>query len=272
MDGFESAGTPAPIANPFSDTPQVDTPPVVETPKGPDNEAVLSSFERIRLKEKQLRAKEAQLDEQRKKYSKFEELEKYSDEDPQKILDAYGVKYDRLVEKMINGTATPDEKSNLEKLQGDIANLNKKLEDKDKADEQKIFNEKQSRFVDSIKDHTKSHAQDYKLLEHFGMHDAVFDHLAAHFHKTGEQLSIPEASQLIESNLRSGLRAQQEKLSELQKLLDPPTEQTPESDAARVSNPSFSLSDNQFKSGTPTPESTRGLSDQQRFDLALSKL
>lgn len=244
----------------------------VPDPAKPDHERHLKAFEHLKMRERALRAKEQEIEAKARRFSKFEELEKSAGDNPQAVLDAYNLSYDKLVQKMIDGTATQDEKGHFQKLRDDIAILQKKLEDRDKADEEKFQTERNSRFVDSIRDHTRSKAEDYKLLNKLDMHEAVFDHLALHYDKTGEQLSLEEASRHIETSLRSGLKAKISELQELQALLDPkPSEPPPQSDAASVSQ-SFSLSDNKLKSGTPTAEDTRGLSDAQRFELAMSKL
>ena len=188
--------------------------------EGSSQDKFASKFAALSRKEKALRDKEAEYE------SKFEEMERLLAEyeskakepevdweqlfrrDPLRALEEAGMGYDKLTELALNdGKLTPEMQlaAMREEIEGDyqrrFEELENKLAEKEKAEEEAYYNSVQENFQEEIGNFVAQNQEKYELIEASQANDLVFDVIEEHYNETGNVLNIEEAADAVESYL-----------------------------------------------------------------------
>ena len=191
-------------------------------------------FAALSRREKEIRAKEAEYD---KRIAELEErlgsfgkkpepepelpIEYRLKKDPLRALEDMGLSYDKLTELALNdGKLTPEMQMRLmrEELEGDykkkFEELENRLLEKEKSDEQRRYDDIQRGFQNEIEDFVESNADRYELIKANEANDIIYDVIEEHYNDTGRILDIEEAAEAVENYLEE----EAEKLLSLGKL------------------------------------------------------
>ena len=178
-------------------------------------------FAALSRREKEIRAKEAEYD---KRIAELEErlgsfgkkpepepelpIEYRLKKDPLRALEDMGLSYDKLTELALNdGKLTPEMQMRLmrEELEGDykkkFEDLENRLLEKEKSDEQRRYDDIQRGFQNEIEDFVESNADRYELIQANEANDIIYDVIEEHYNDTGRILDIEEAAEAVESYL-----------------------------------------------------------------------
>ena len=191
-------------------------------------------FAALSRREKEIRAKEAEYD---KRIAELEErlgsfgkkpepepelpIEYRLKKDPLRALEDMGLSYDKLTELALNdGKLTPEMQMRLmrEELEGDyrkkFEELENRLIEKEKSDEQRRYDDIQRGFQNEIEDFVISNSDKYELIQANEANDIIYDVIEEHYNETGRILDIEEAADAVENYLEE----EAEKLLSLGKL------------------------------------------------------
>ena len=191
-------------------------------------------FAALSRREKEIRAKEveydkriAELEERLGSFGKKPEpepelpIEYRLKKDPLRALEDMGLSYDKLTELALNdGKLTPEMQMRLmrEELEGDykkkFEELENRLLEKEKSDEQRRYDDIQRGFQNEIEDFVESNADRYELIKANEANDIIYDVIEEHYNDTGRILDIEEAAEAVENYLEE----EAEKLLSLGKL------------------------------------------------------
>ena len=178
-------------------------------------------FAALSRREKEIRAKEAEYD---KRIAELEErlgsfgkkpepepelpIEYRLKKDPLRALEDMGLSYDKLTELALNdGKLTPEMQMRLmrEELEGDykkkFEELENRLIEKEKNDEQRRYDDIQRGFQNEIEDFVESNADKYELIQANEANDIIYDVIEEHYNDTGRILDIEEAAEAVENYL-----------------------------------------------------------------------
>tara|TARA_Y100000033_G_scaffold49789_1_gene58795 strand:- start:281 stop:1153 length:873 start_codon:yes stop_codon:yes gene_type:complete len=178
-------------------------------------------FAALSRREKEIRAKEAEYD---KRIAELEErlgsfgkkpepepelpIEYRLKKDPLRALEDMGLSYDKLTELALNdGKLTPEMQMRLmrEELEGDykkkFEELENRLLEKEKSDEQRRYDDIQRGFQNEIEDFVESNADRYELIKANEANDIIYDVIEEHYNDTGRILEIEEAAEAVENYL-----------------------------------------------------------------------
>jgi len=178
-------------------------------------------FAALSRREKEIRAKEveydkriAELEERLGSFGKKPEpepelpIEYRLKKDPLRALEDMGLSYDKLTELALNdGKLTPEMQMRLmrEELEGDyrkkFEELENRLIEKEKSDEQRRYDDIQRGFQNEIEDFVESNADRYELIKANEANDIIYDVIEEHYNDTGRILDIEEAAEAVESYL-----------------------------------------------------------------------
>ena len=178
-------------------------------------------FAALSRREKEIRAKEAEYD---KRIAELEErlgsfdkqpepepelpIEYRLKKDPLRALEDMGLSYDKLTELALNdGKLTPEMQMRLmrEELEGGykkkFEELENRLLEKEKSDEQRRYDDIQRGFQNEIEDFVESNADRYELIKANEANDIIYDVIEEHYNDTGRILDIEEAAEAVENYL-----------------------------------------------------------------------
>ena len=178
-------------------------------------------FAALSRREKEIRAKEAEYD---KRIAELEErlgsfgkkpepepelpIEYRLKKDPLRALEDMGLSYDKLTELALNdGKLTPEMQMRLmrEELEGDykkkFEELENRLLEKEKSDEQRRYDDIQRGFQNEIEDFVESNSDKYELIQANEANDIIYDVIEEHYNDTGRILDIEEAAEAVENYL-----------------------------------------------------------------------
>ena len=178
-------------------------------------------FAALSRREKEIRAKEAEYDkriaELEERLSSFDKkpepepelpIEYRLKKDPLRALEDMGLSYDKLTELALNdGKLTPEMQMRLmrEELEGDykkkFEELENRLLEKEKSDEQRRYDDIQRGFQNEIEDFVESNSDKYELIQANEANDIIYDVIEEHYNDTGRILDIEEAAEAVENYL-----------------------------------------------------------------------
>ena len=188
--------------------------------EGSSQDKFASKFAALSRKEKALRDKEAEyqskFEEMERRLAEYESKEKEPEvdweqlfrRDPLRALEEAGMGYDKLTELALNdGKLTPEMQlaAMREEIEGDyqrrFEELENKLAEKEKAEEEAYYNSVQENFQEEIGNFVAQNQEKYELIEASQANDLVFDVIEEHYNETGNVLNIEEAADAVESYL-----------------------------------------------------------------------
>ena len=165
-------------------------------------------FAALSRREKALRERESDLD---RKYGNKEAevpLERRLRQNPLKALEEMGLSYDQLTELALNeGRLTPDMQMKLmrEELENDykskFSNLEKRMNDKEKLDEERKYDVIKENFMGEISSFVKENQTEYEYVAHNEASSVVYDVIEEHYNETGRILDVKDAVEAVESYL-----------------------------------------------------------------------
>jgi len=189
-------------------------------------------FAALSRREKEIRAKESEYEQRIAELEqRFASKEPKSEpeipfdvrlrQNPLKALESVGLSYDKLTELALNdGNLTPDMQMKLmrEELESDYKSkfddLENRLSEKEKNDEERRYDEIQMNFKDEIESFVDSNKENFELIDANEATDVVYDVIEEHYNETGKVLGIEEAASAVESYLED----EAEKLLKLSKV------------------------------------------------------
>lgn len=234
-------------------------------------------FAALSRREKEIRSKESEYEQkladleakynaiapQKEEVQQKEELplEYRLKRNPLQTLEEMGFGFEKLTELALNDGKLPADmqmqlmREELEKdYQSKFEELESKLTNKEKAEEEAKYDTVVNNFKDEIKQHVSADMEAYELINASESQELVFDIINEHYQETNRILPIEEAAQAVESHLLEEF----EKFSKLKKLApkgaeEPtsPFEQSPtlsnDLSAQSVNNGEKKLSDEESK-------------------------
>lgn len=229
-------------------------------------EALTSKFHGLTTRERSLLQKEQELKARMGEIGAVDELRSLAVKDPLKLLERFGLNYDRLTDIYAGMTPEDETKKTVGTLKQEIEQLKAKLqEDQAQGQMKEIMRVKEAK-LEALRNLANKDGSGYDLVSTFGNYDDVLAFMSEHYNATGEILSDEEALNHIESKLADSFKAvsSNPRVKKLLGLSEPEVKAEP----ARP----FGLNDSRLKTETPRQETTAGMTDAQIWELALSKM
>lgn len=226
-----------------------------------------SRFDGLTRRERMLLQREQELKTKYNGVQSFEELKKLAEKEPLTALEKLGLNYDKLTDIYVGMSPDKEQEKSVGNIKAEIEELKKKMDEQASEGQMKEIMRVKSAKLDALQNLAKRENSEYSLVAHFGVYDDVLGYMSEHYNETGEILDDNEALRHVEERLVNNLKG----LTNNAKIKAMFGVKEHELNTDKPDS-SFSLSDSKFNSGTPKNESTRGLSEQQLFELALSKL
>lgn len=219
----EIVGAPAP-AEEANETPATEAPvdqapaeEADETPAQPapeEDPQFSSRFAALSRKEKYLQEQQVALKAQQEQYDAVEALKAKGKENPQAILEHFGITLDDLILSSLGEDAPPaTPESQIDLLRAEIAEFKaaeqKKAEDKE-AEAQREYQSSIDEAVTShqleITNHLSQNVDKYELINLQGAQDLVWEVTEAHYDANGVVLTPEQASDKVEEYLEEQVR------------------------------------------------------------------
>jgi hypothetical protein len=230
-------------------------------------ESLTSKFHGLTSRERMLMQKEQEIKQRLGQVGDIDELKGLAEKEPLKLLERFGLNYDKLTDIYAGMTPEDETKKTVSTLKQEIENLKSKLqEDQAQGQMKEIMRVKEAK-LEGIKSLASREGSGYDLVSTFGNYDDVLAYMSEHYNATGEILSDEEALEHVESRLAESFKAVSSN-PRVKKLLGLTEQAQDRTEPARP----FGLSDSKFRTETPRAEHTGNLSDAQLFELALSKM
>lgn len=260
--------TPAPSAAPAAPSvPQETEIDQLKKQLAEKESQLTSKFDGLTRRERMLLQRENELKQKYQNAATFDELQSLAEKDPLKALEKLNLTYDKLTDIYAGMTPQDESKAQAAKFQQELAQLKQKIQEQESEGQMKEIMRVKNAKLDALKNLASKEDSEYSLVSFFDSYEDVLEYMAEHFQKTGEILSDDDALNHVESRLVESLRGLKGN-----KKLRALWESQEQVDVGQKPVSPFSLSDSKLKSETPKTEDTRGLTDQQLFQLALSKL
>jgi hypothetical protein len=283
----ETPITPETPEKPEATVPEGEKPP--ETPEKPADKdplsskfAALSKRETLLVKrDRELKAREASLQEKESKYSNYDKLEADRKKEvalnPLKALEYYGLTYKDLTEFVLNGeTPTPD--SQVKVLETRLSEFEKRAEEerkaKEEADKKSVESEHEAtlkQFRESCESFVKENSETYELINLYGGTPVVIATIEQYFAdsmdpetKVGKVLSFKEACDLVEKYYEDEAK-KLERTKKFAKASPEPKKDSPQDPPA----PSRTLNNNMSSSA---PSLLPAKTENDRMQRALAAL
>jgi hypothetical protein len=229
-------------------------------------EQLTSKFHGLTARERMLMQKEMELKEKLGQVGSVDELRGLAEKDPLKLLEKFGLNYDKLTDIYAGMTPEDETKKTVGTLKSEIEELKNKLTEQESQGQMKEIMRVKAAKLDALKGLASREGSDYNLISHFGNYDDVLAYMSEHYNATGEILSDEEALEHVESRLAESLKSLGSN-SKVKALLGF-KEQADESGQEQAKP--FGLGS--VRNEPTKPESTKGLSEQQLWELALAKM
>jgi ASC-1-like (ASCH) protein len=226
-----------------------------------------SRFDGLTRRERMLLQREQELKTKYNGVQSFEELKKLAEKEPLTALEKLGLNYDKLTDIYVGMSPEKEQEKSVGNVKAEIEELKRKMEEQASEGQMKEIMRVKNAKLGALQDLAKRENSEYSLVAHFGVYDDVLGYMSEHYNATGEILDDNEALRHVEERLVNNLKG----LSSNAKIKALFGVKEQELETSKPDS-SFSLSDSKFNSGAPKNESTRGLSEQQLFELALSKI
>lgn len=254
MDISESKGEEAVVDNNIIEG----TEQVEETAPEVDQEDIFASrFAALTKKEKKLVEERAKIKEYE---TKIKEYESIKEQGIAKALETFGFSIDDVINYALGEDAelVKEPVDPNQQLREEFEAYKKSVEEKE-LEAQKARQEAQEREINqaidshkqSIADLLSQNADKYELIVTQGQQELVWEVTEAHFNKTGEILSVEQASDMVENHLEKEV----EKFLKLKKFNKQPVKEEPVKDTAKSIQTNYS-SKTLTNSQTPTSRVT----------------
>jgi hypothetical protein len=232
-------------------------------------ESLVGKFEGLTRRERMLMQKEQELKSKLGQLGSVDELKDLASKDPLKLLERFGLNYDKLTDIYAGMNPEDETKAKVNNVTKELEDLKRKLEEGQAEGQMKEIMRVKEAKLEGLKSLASREGSDYTLVNQFGNFDDVLLYMSEHYNATGEILSDDEALEHVERRLEDSLKVLKGN-AKLQKLfgINEPAQNEREQEVQGT----FGLHDSKLKTETPKTESTRGLSDQQLWELALSKM
>lgn len=229
-------------------------------------EQLTSKFHGLTARERMLMQKEMELKEKLGQVGSVDELRGLAEKDPLKLLEKFGLNYDKLTDIYAGMTPEDETKKTVGTLKSEIEELKNKLTEQESQGQMKEIMRVKAAKLDALKGLASREGSDYNLISHFGNYDDVLAYMSEHYNATGEILSDEEALEHVELRLAESLKSLGSN-AKVKALLG--LKEQAEENGQEQAKP-FGLGS--VKNEPTKPESTRGLSEQQLWELALAKM
>lgn len=230
-------------------------------------DALTSKFSGLTQRERMLMQKEQELKEKLGQVGSVDELKGLAEKDPLKLLEKFGLNYDKLTDLYAGMTPEDETKKTVGALKNEIESLKAKLQEESEQGQMKEIMRVKEAKLEALKGLASREGSEYNLISHFGNYDDVLAYMSQHYASTGEILSDEEALQHIEDKLAETFKSLSSN-PKVKKLLGIEEQAEQGQEPARP----FGLSSSSMRADTSASENTSGLSEAQLFELALQKL
>lgn len=219
--------------------------PVSAEPETPKVDKHAARFAALARKEKDLRARESQLEARLKaleaQSQKQEEpvkptipLEKRILQDPLKTLEELGIGYDKLTQLALND-GKPSIEMQIEMMRRDLESkheaelkaIRDELLERDRKLAEEKYNSVEQQYKAQLTSHINS-SSDYELIRANDAVDVVFDVIKEHYEATGDIISNDQAAKIVEEYLEEEAQKLFERSSKLKSRFQAPAQKPTE--------------------------------------------
>jgi hypothetical protein len=267
--------------NPVGEVAQAPAQPEVKAETVEKEPALAPKFAALAKKAKaaqqaqaKLKAERADIERARQEIDQFNRYKSEAKQNPLKALEAFGIKYDDVVNYVLNGEKpTADQeinsvKSELQRFRQEQEEREVQRQRMEIEAQQRQYEETINTFKTKVDEHISTNNEKYELIN---LHDAnglVFDTIEEYFNTTGKIMSIDKASELVESYLEDQIDTTLQKTKKFQSKLAPKKEEQPQPQAR---GPSPTLN-NQVTASSAAPSYLSPRTEAERIQRALAKL
>lgn len=160
-------------------------------------------FTALSHKEKELKQREAKLEEKLKEFQSADMLKSQLKETPLKLLEEAGISYEDLTEMVLN-EGSPTTEMMLKKIKeesmSEIEKLRQEYIDDKKAEETAKYEQTLENFQNEIVSFVNDN-EDYEFIRAQDRSDLVYEVIDLHHEETGRILDIKEAADAVEQHL-----------------------------------------------------------------------
>ena len=163
----------------------------------------------IRSQNIALKQRQAALEEREKSVESMVEMKAKMNEDPSEFLRSQGIDpveyYRNWTEKIISEDSVPTVESTVLDTQKELSELKQKLEEKESAEKKAKISASQTAAYSSLCGNIESYAKSsdgYAIIKETCTARDVANGMIEHYNNTGEEITVEEAFEKIESGLR----------------------------------------------------------------------
>jgi hypothetical protein len=236
--------------------------------------ALAKKAKAAQMAQAKLKAERLEIERARKEIEDFNKYRTEAKQNPLKALESMGIKYDDLVNFVLNGEQpTVDQK--LSRVEGEIERFRREQEERELAKEKaaqeaatKEYEATIEAFKAKVNDHITSNADKYELIS---LHEAtglVFDTIEEYFNNSGKIMTIEKAAELVEGYLEEQIESTITKTKKFQSKLAPKKDE-PQPQASKGPSPTIN---NTVAASSAAPSFLPPKTEQERIQRALAKL
>lgn len=270
--------------NPIGEVPVVEKPVEAQIslePKKEEEPALAPKFAALAKKAKlaqqaqaRLKAERAEIEKMRQEVESFNKYKSEAKANPLKALESMGLKYDDLVNYVLNGEKpTPEQeismvKSEIQKFREEQERRELEKEQQAKLEAEKAYEDTINSFKAKVTEHVSSNPDKYELI---AMHEAeglIFDTIEEYFNTSGKIMAIDKAAELVEGYLEEQVESTLQKSKKFKAKLEKKEE--PKAGAtAKAPSPTLN---NTVATSTAAASFLSPKTEQERIQRALAKL
>jgi hypothetical protein len=235
--------------------------------------ALAKKAKAAQMAQAKLKAERIEIERARKEIEDFNKYKTEAKQNPLKALEAMGIKYDDLVNFVLNGEQpTVDQK--LSRVESELERFRREQEERELSKEkaaQEAAERQYQETIDTFKGKITEFVTGNEKFELINLHDAqglIFDTIEEYFNSSGKIMTIEKASELVEGYLEEQIETTLQKTKKFQSKFAPKKDE-PQPQAAKGPSPTLN---NTVATSSSAPSFLPPKTEQERIQRALAKL
>jgi hypothetical protein len=236
--------------------------------------ALAKKAKAAQMAQAKLKAERIEIDRARKELEEFNKYRTEAKQNPLKALEAMGIKYDDLVNFVLNGEKpTPEQEINSVKSQLEAFRREQEERElaKEKAAQEAAHKEYEATieaFKGKVNEYITTNSEKFELINLHEANGLVFDTIEEYFNNTGKIMTIEKAAELVEGYLEEQIESTITKTKKFQSKLAPKKDE-PQPQASKGPSPTLN---NTIAASSASPSFLPPKTEQERIQRALAKL
>ena len=236
--------------------------------------ALAKKAKAAQMAQAKLKAERIEIDRARKELEEFNKYRTEAKQNPLKALEAMGIKYDDLVNFVLNGEK-PTPEQEISSVKSQLEAFRREQEERELAKEKaaqeaahKEYEATIEAFKGKVNEYITTNSEKFELINLHEANGLVFDTIEEYFNNTGKIMTIEKAAELVEGYLEEQIESTITKTKKFQSKLAPKKDE-PQPQASKGPSPTLN---NTIAASSAAPSFLPPRTEQERIQRALAKL